>query len=628
MSTSNFTREIPAMADTISAQHLKTTVRNKHDRVRSHSLLSQETRDLIDIWLGSPGVLKILDKYLDRQDRVLLAVKHLVTMNFESGASDFYTLLPLILLIVASSALGAYLDAIHGVFGAFLTFGCCFSANCMFTFAGHSVLHLGEVMDRENVSKTRVDTDVFGALAFLEVLASGSLGQLIIFALLGGYLGALLSLLVTLAMLAAATTMNHARVCLTIYDERLLQTAAQAEKWMKIDENNKKIAKLESTIEGLHLQLHTQQQKSDEQEQANISLRAAEIQNQQELQRHQTARRNESAAAGKLLETNRLLQETNKLLQDALAEANKSHDEALATKARHYAEEFAKEKAHVETLARENMLVELRRMIVAHNATTDERYAKAGAVMQQKYNGALAKKDKEHADALARKEKQHQEVLRKEKGEAQAAGRREAINYCKQFHESNMQAAEQRHMETLADAVAGRNTFHKEALVTKEKEHEEEMKKLKDSYAESHERNMRFYDGFIQDERNEHARTIAEKDQRLADMKAQMDRYPELWLAEDDSKNLEDSESGEDDEDEGYITMIDNEEARSRNEEGIEFQADEDAGSQDHEYTESEYDQASIVDYAGTDAELCVDGDDSEDELRQWALVDSDAEQD
>jgi hypothetical protein len=187
--------------------------------------------------------------------------------------------------------------------------------------------------------------------------------------------------------------------------------------------------------------------------------------------------------------------------------------------------------------------------------------------------------------------------------------------------------------------------MHKEALAKKEKEFEEAFQKLKDSHAESHQRNIQFYHDFIKNKRDEYARGIAEKDQELADMKARVDRYPEIWLAEDDSEDWEDSEDGEDGEDEGYITMVDNDEARLQN--GNEAQSqdeedidDEDAESQDcgdtesHDdgETESEYEgddedeELSLVDYAASDVEFCVDGDDSEDELRQWALVDSDVE--
>jgi hypothetical protein len=599
-------------------------------------ILPLDTCDLVNIWLGSPSIPKVLYKYLEREVRILLSVEHLFAMDFQSGASDFYHLFPLILFISVSGALGAYLDVFHSVFGTLLAVGCFFAVNYMFAFAGHSVLHLGEAMDEENVSKTRVDTDIMSTLAFLGMLASESLGQLILFTLVGGYLGFFLSLIVTLAMLGAGTMMNHIKVTFTIYDERFLQKAVQAKRRMRMDEKDRKIAKLESTIEGLHFQLHAQQQKSEERKRANICFREADIQKQQELQRYETALRNASATTGKL-------SETNKLLQDTLAQAYKSHDEALTAKDRHCAEEFAKEKAHAETLARNNMLVELRNEIEASKDAMSTRYTNGSAIMQERCNRALARKDKEHAEALAMKERHHLEVLTKEKADAQAEGRTEAINYCKQFHESNMQAAERRHTEALADAVSERDKLHKEALVKKEKEFEEAFRKLKNSHAESQQRNMRFYHDFIKDKNDDHARGIAEKDQELADMKARVDRYPEVWLAEDNSEDWEDSEDGEDGEDEGYRTMVDNDEAglqngneaKSQDKEDID---NEDAESQDYGDTEShdddeaeseyedEDEDLSLVDYAGSDVEFCVDGDDSEDELRQWALVDVDSD--
>ena len=354
-------------------------------------------------------------------------------------------------------------------------------------------------------------------------------------------------------------------------------------------------------------------------------MRAANFQKQQELWSYEIALTNASTGADKL-------SSTNNLLQDTLAKAYKSHDEALAAKDKYYAEEFAREKAHVETLARQKMNVEIRKAVVATNGEMAEKYATARVVLQQRRDEALAKMDEEHTEALATKDKHHREALTKEKAEAQEAGRREAINRCKQWHRSGVQAAERRHIEALAHAIWERDTMHEDTLAKKEKESKEVLQKVKDRHIEYHKQVRRFYDGSIKVKKDEHARRIAEKDQELADMKARLGRYPELWLAEDDVEDSEEEDYDGDDEDEDYGSIIDGGEAEPVDHEDAEPQDSDKAESSDDEDAESQIDvnredeEPREVEYDESDVEFNVEGDDSEDELRQWAVIDSDVE--
>ena len=641
-----------------------TLFNNLQPKTRLYGLLLDDTWDLLDIWLGCPSTLELLENNMDAPGCVFLAVKHLLTMDFQSGASDFGYLFPFILLILASCAFGAYLDVVHHFFGTLLAAGCCYAVQCMYAFAGHSVLHLGEAMDKENVLKTRVDTDVLAALVFLGMLVSESLAQLILFTLLGGYLGIFLSLIITLVMLRAATMANHTKVALTIYDERELRKTARTERKNKMDEQEKKIAKLESTSEGLRFHLRSHQQKYDQLQEASIDLQRMSYQNRQELQRCQGALTDARAVIDNLLSANSVLQST-------LVKAYKSHAHALAANEKHYAEEFAKEKTHVEQLARQAMHAELKRKIESNN----NKFARLSVVRQQFYNHVSAKKDKEHVEALAMKEKQHQETLTEEKAEAENAGRREALMYCRRWLESSAEEAERRHTDNLAQAILERDKLHKEtlaktisekdeshekALWEKEKEAKEEYEKLREAHAESHMEVVAFYSDLIEEKRNEHmmriaekereledllenktiehATKIAEKQQELDDIKALMDRHPELWLAEEDAEDSEDSEDLDgyaDNEDECYVTMSDHEEAELQDVSKDEFQDDEDAQSQSDEDTDSECetddefeDEPCKIENKESNIDFNIDGDDSEDELRQWAVVDSDFEQD
>lgn len=244
------------------------------DRAPVHNSFMTDIDDLLRAFQDIEDAEAFASKFINMKFDPLQPFMDLCHRNFQRGARAFFPLQPFVqaLLLTVLDTGSLYMPLWMRLLCGF---GCLVLVAFMFGLVTQSIFHLEEDLQKEKIAPTRIYNVVEANSTVLGCLFLWSLFQLGFSTLYSGSFGFYFSLNVTLAMLTCTMCASHVQAFFTIHGEREMQKAAKAEKKQRLDAKDRKIASLETTAEGLHLQLDVLRQTAEEEKQGALNTQQA-----------------------------------------------------------------------------------------------------------------------------------------------------------------------------------------------------------------------------------------------------------------------------------------------------------------------------------------------------------------
>ena len=207
------------------------------------------------LWLWfEAGFDKFLDKYLPFEDSWVEPIENCIGMELGGASRAFFPLALLIQLFFVCAHSTNGFHTINYAFRLGLALGSFLSVFAMFCFSVDSFLAIAAKMRLKQMPRARNHNDAASSIDFMIVLAFISIFLLLFSIHFGGFFGWYLGLNVTMAMIAAATTMKHVQACYILSNEEDLPKVIEEQERLKAQ--SRKIIKMESTIEGQNYRLY------------------------------------------------------------------------------------------------------------------------------------------------------------------------------------------------------------------------------------------------------------------------------------------------------------------------------------------------------------------------------------
>jgi hypothetical protein len=260
------------------------------------------------------------------------------------------------------------------------------------------IQHLWDKLERAKVSLKTLQNSVLSInLVHVSLFCSSAI-QTIFVAILGGFSGFYLDLLLDLTMLIMVLLIYRVHVDCIVEEERMIQKTQEAERQTKMDQKARKIATLETTIEGLHHQLYVLRQHREKETEALDEFQA------EAARQHKIVVQEYAAAFNK---TNTVCADQQKeieALEAVLTETRKRHVEAMGKLHLDQAQALDKVKADTISGSRLAIRAELQQLFQVLPDMPIEYYAQYFAAKTKAHECAMARKDAENAQLRAEKE--------------------------------------------------------------------------------------------------------------------------------------------------------------------------------------------------------------------------------
>ena len=361
---------------------------------------------------------------------------------------------------------------------------------CLFLLALLYTQHLWDKLSKAKVSSMTVQSSRLCISIDYSLLVCVSAMQLFLFTIIGGFFGFYLGSVVGVTMLISSLLTCHMYFSCTIDRERIVQQTKKAkrdikmdqklaERQAKMDQKDRKIATLESTVEGLHHRLHVLRQNCQEEVLEAVCEQKAEA-----IKVHNKLIEDYRNIFDKFDTTCSDQQREIKALEEVLIETRNRHAETIGKLHFDQSQALAKVKADTKSDTRATVFAELQKQFDDKTKMIVEHHTQYTAAKGEAYERALAQKDTEleearsvfadledqYLDALEKKDESYAQALRKKDGECDKV--------LKENDKEHGKALEEENREHARDLVENEEEYHK-ALQKRDDDHAQALEKQK-----------------------------------------------------------------------------------------------------------------------------------------------------